>query len=127
MTSAPATAPLTFDQFWRWLSEHRDCVVRAGTEDLMLFDHELMHWDFFEEAEGRGIVQLIFGKTLVGELMLERSEVLFVQSSPNVEEPKSGEWFFECLGGPRDESYPLFVFVMSHGMEGVADHSSLKH
>lgn len=128
MSSPPASSsPLTFDQFWRWLAEHRDCVVRAGSEDIMLFDHDLAHWDFFEESDGRAIVQCIIGKTLAGELVLERSEILFVQSSPNSEDPQSGEWFFECQGGPRDDSYPLYVFVMSHGMEGSPSHPTLKH
>lgn len=127
MPAPSATAPLTFDQFWRWLSEHRNCVVRAGSGDLMLFDHEAVHWDFFEEPDGRSVVHLILGKTLLGELVLERADVLFVQSTPDPENPQLGAWQFECIGGPREDSYPLYSFVMSHGMEGAGGHTALKH
>jgi hypothetical protein len=126
----PATqdaTPLTFDQFWRWLLEHRNCMVRAGGGDHMLFDADPLHWEFFDEPDGRAIVQLILGKTLVGELVLERGEVLFVQATADVENPQSGQWLFECIGGPRDDSYPLYSFVMSHGMEQVQGHQALKH
>lgn len=122
-----ASAPLTFDQFWRWLSEHRNCLVRCGTADMQLFDHESLHWDFFDEDGGQAIVQGILGKALVGELIVERADVVFVQGTPDVENPQSGHWVFECQGGKKEESYPLYVFVMAHGMEGAGAHQPLKH
>lgn len=128
MPSSTTTAsPLTFDQFWRWLMEHRNCVVRIGAGDVALMDHELIHWDFFDEEDNRAICQAILGKSLVGEIVLERSEVLFVQASPDVENPTSGYWTFECIGGPREESYPLYFFTLTHGMEGAQGHQVLKH
>ena len=58
MASPETTAaPLTFDQFWRWLQEHANCVVRAGTGDATLFDADALHWDFFEEEDGTAVVQ----------------------------------------------------------------------
>lgn len=128
MTSpSPTSAPLTFDAFWRWLSEHRNCVVRCGVGDVMFFDHELAHWDFFDEADGRAVAQVILGKTLLAELVLERSDILFVQASPDHEDPQRGHWLFECIGGPREDSYPLYSFVVSHGMEQAQGHAALKH
>ncbi len=47
-----ASAPLTFDQFWRYLQDHAGCVVRAGVGDCVLFDADALHWDFFEEPDG---------------------------------------------------------------------------
>jgi hypothetical protein len=44
-----------------------------------------------------------------------------------VENPQSGHWVFECLGGPREDSYPLYVFVTTHGMEAAPGHQALKH
>lgn len=129
MTSTTQTAPLTFDVFWRWLADHRNCVVRAGAGDTVLFDHELAHWEFFEEPDNRAVVQLIVGKALVGELVIERSDVLFVQVQPDVEDPGRGYFIFDCIGGPREDSYPLYHFVLSHSMEGAAggQHAMLKH
>src|SRR5512140_1702468 len=100
-TSATQASPLTFEQFWRWLQEHRNCLVRCGAGDAALFDHEALHWDFFDEEDGRAVCQVIFGKALIGELVIERSEVLFVQAQPDPEDPARNHWLFECVGGGR--------------------------
>ncbi len=128
-SSTAATAPLTFDAFWRWLKEHRNCLLRVGTGDLVLMDHELAHWNFVDEDDGRAVVEFIIGKALVGEVLIERSEVVFVQASPDLESPGSQVWNFECIGGGKGENYPLFSFLLSHGMEGApgAGHTALKH
>jgi hypothetical protein len=127
MSSSSSAAPLTFDAFWRWLAEHRNCVLRVGSNDVMLMDNELLHWDFFDEDDGRAVVQAIVGKALVGEVIIERSDVLFVQASPDLEQPGSQAWNFELIGGSKDENYPLFSFLLTHGMEGAAGHQVLKH
>lgn len=128
MTSSSKTAtPLTFDAFWRWLQEHGNCLLRAGSSEVMLMDHELMHWDFFDEDDGRVVVQSIVGKALVGEAVIQRSDVLFVQASPDLEQPGSQAWLFECVGGNKEESYPLFSFLLTHGMEAAQGHQALKH
>lgn len=130
MASPETTAaPLTFDQFWRWLQEHANCVVRAGTGDATLFDADALHWDFFEEEDGTAVVQVILGKALVGELVLEREQILMVQASPDVETPNSGQWLFELMGGgtKKDDRIPLGYFVLAHGMEAQGGHQMLKH
>jgi hypothetical protein len=128
MSTTTATAtPLTFDAFWRWLSGHRDCVLRIGSGDLVIMDHDLLHWDFFDEDDGRAVAQVSLGKNMVGEVVIERAEILFVQASPDVDDPSSGAWTFECIGGPREDSYPLYFFVLAHGMEGTPGHQVLKH
>lgn len=126
-SQASAAAPLTFEQFWKWLNSHRNCLVRAGSGDVMLFDHEMLHWDFFDEPEGEAVCQLIAGKALVGELVIERSEVLFVQASVDLDDPQRGHWMFECMAGGGGESVPLASFVLVHGMETPAGHAMLKH
>lgn len=128
MTSSSKTAaPLTFEAFWRWLGDHRNCVLRVGSADVMLMDHELVHWDFFEEDDGTAVVQAIVGKGLIGEVIIERADVLMVQGSPDLEQPGSQAWHFELLGGSREESFPLFSFLLSHGMEAAQGHQALKH
>ena len=92
-------APLTFEAFWRWLQDHRNCLLRVGSNDVVLMDHELVHWDFFEEDDGSAVVQAIVGKSLVGEAIIERTDILFVQSVPELETPGSQAWNFECIGG----------------------------
>ena len=105
-SSAKSTAaPLTFEAFWRWLQDHRNCVLRVGTSDVMLMDNELLHWDFFEEEDGTAVVQ----------------------ASPDLEQPGSQAWNFELIGGSREENYPLFSFLVTHGMEGAQGHQQLKH
>ncbi len=126
--SSSTASPLTFDTFWRWLQEHRNCVLRVGSNDVVLMDNELVHWDFFDEDDGRAVVQAIVGKALVGEAIIERSDVLFVQASPDLEQPGSQAWNFELIGGNKEESFPLFAFLLTHGMEGAAaGHQVLKH
>ncbi|GMU60892.1 MAG: hypothetical protein AMXMBFR34_26550 [Myxococcaceae bacterium] len=128
MPPSPTTAaPLTFESFWRWLQEHRNCVVRVGNPDVMLTDAEPLHWDFFDEPDGQAVCQLILGKALVGEVVIERGDVLFVQASPDPEQAQAGHWMFECFGGTREDSYPLFLFVTTHGMEAAQGHLGLKH
>jgi hypothetical protein len=126
-TTAAAPPPLTFEQFWRWLLEHRGCLVRCGSPDVFLMDNDLLHWDFFEEPDGTAICQALLGKALVGEMLVEKSEVSFVQASADVENPNSGHWVFECLGGQREDNFPLYFFVMTHGLEGAQGHQQLKH
>ena len=127
MPSTTQAAPLSFDQFWRWLQDHRNCLVRCGAGDAAFFDNDWLHWDFFEEDDGRAVCQAIFGKALVGELVIERSEVLFVQASSDPEDPDHHHWLFECVGGARGENFPLYHFVLTHGMEGAQGHQVLKH
>ncbi len=118
-------APLTFERFWSWLLQHRACVVRAGTPTTSLFDYDDFHWDFFEEDDA-AVAQMIRGKHLVGEIVLSRSQVLFVQASPDVENPQEGHWLFELLSGEGAGKVPVAFFVMSHGIE-AAGHQMLKH
>lgn len=128
MSSTTSQAqPLTFERFFRWLQEHSNCVVRAGNHDATLFDHDAFHWDFYEEDDGRAVFSLLSGKQLVGELVLERSEVLFVQSAADPENPSSGHWLFELIGGSKEDSFPMAFVVLSHGMEQAAGHALLKH
>ena len=124
---AETSAPLTFDRFWRWLLDHPNCVVRVGSDDCTLIDHDDFHWDFLEEEEGNVIVQLVKGKALVSELIIPRRDVLFVQASLDVESAAQGYWLFELIGGPKEETFAVAHVLMSHGMEQQQGHQALKH
>jgi len=127
MPSAATAPPLTFDAFWKWLQDHRNCLVRVGAGDAVIFDHEAVHWDFFDEPDGRAVCQAILGKSLLGEVVVERADVLFVQASIDVEDATRGYWIFECVGGSQKDNYPLYHFVLTHGIEGAQGHQALKH
>lgn len=126
-TKAETAPPLTFERFWRWLLDHPNCVVRAGSDDCTLIDHDDFHWDFLEEEEGNVIVQLVKGKALVSELIVARRDVLFVQASIDVEAAAQGYWLFELIGGPKEETFTVAHVLMSHGMEQQQGHQLLKH
>lgn len=127
MSTQTQAAPLTFDRFWRWLKDHSNCLLRVGTADTTLFDHDDLHWDFFDDDEGSAVVQLIRGKVLVGELAIDKGQVSMVQPSPDVEDTQAGSWIFELVGGPRQDGAPLCYFHLSHGVESPAGHQDLKH
>ena len=118
---------IAFDQFWQWLEEHPNCIVRAGTPDVVLFDHETLHWFVGEDGEHNPLIQLIAGKVAVGEIVLDVRDVLYVQSVPD-DAPKSRRVVFELVGGPKEDPYAVYHFLMSHGMEGMETHpGSMKH
>lgn len=119
-------APLTFERFWRWLQDHANCLLRVGTPSATLFDHEDLHWDFFDDEEGMGVVQLVRGKVLVGELLIEKEHVALVQPQLDLEAPQQGQWVFELMGGEKSP-FPGCYFLMSHGLDSPSGHQELKH
>lgn len=127
-TSTSSTqSTITFEKFWRWVLEHPNCILRAGSTDTVLFDHDAFHWDFFEEEEGNYVVQLMFGKSLVGEMVIERGAVVYVQGSIDVEEAQRGYWLFEVVCGTNDDNQAEYHFLFSHGLDQAGAHQQLKH
>ncbi|HEX7625291.1 MAG TPA: hypothetical protein VF400_17060, partial [Anaeromyxobacteraceae bacterium] len=57
---------LAFDRFWRFLKQHANCIVRAGTVDTFLYDQEAFHWRLDEDEDRNPVIQLIWAKLLVG-------------------------------------------------------------
>jgi hypothetical protein len=112
---------LAFDRFWRWLKRHANCILRAGTPETTLFDHDELHWHLDEDEERVPIVQLLRGKQLLGEMVLEVREILFVQALPDPD-GEQGQYMFELIGGGGDEPYAVYHFVLAHGFEEEASH-----
>jgi hypothetical protein len=129
MTIAVETGTtMPFERFWRWLLDHPNCVLEAGTPEVALFDFEDFHWTLSDDEEGRAVAQMVRGKNLVGELVIERSQVLFVQASPDSETADRGHWIFEVMGGSREDSQMLCYLVLAHGIDETGSHqTSLKH
>ncbi len=121
---------LSFDRFWRWLRGHANCIVRAGTPDVYLHDQEAFHWHLEEDAERNPVVQLVWAKLLVAEIVLEVREVLYVEATPD-EGGEEGQFLFELVGGSKEEPYALYHFVLAHAFQeeagGPAHPGALKH
>ena len=112
MTDPLATS--SFDAFWSWLLRHPNCIVRAGTPETQIFDDEDLHWHFANEGATL-FVQVIRGKRLMGELLIDPEAVAYVQAYG--EEPE-GEFAFELISETETDRVALYFFVLSHGMEG---------
>lgn len=118
MSAASATLP--FDAFWNWLLRHPNCILRAGTADAVLYDDASFHW-FFAAEEERLFVQVIRGKRLVGEILLDPDQVAYVESFA---EEREGEFAFEAIGESATERRVICFFVLSHGFDEEDDDES---
>lgn len=110
---------LPFERFWSWLQRHANCIVRAGTPDMVLYDQEDFHWHFGVEDDGNLVVEAIRGKQLVGEILVIGREVAFVQS----EVIEQDEVLFECIVPTEPEPIAAYHFVLSHGFDATEDKS----
>jgi hypothetical protein len=114
--SDTASVTLPFEKFWDWIKAHRNCILRAGTADAILFDHDDYHWEIFHEDGATHIVQLAKGKQLVGELVVIAGDIAFVQGSAN----EAQEHVFECVVELPTSREVAYHFVMVHGFEDEA-------
>lgn len=112
---------LTFDGFWRWLKRHANCILRAGTPEAYLYDHEDLHWHLEEDEDRMPLVQVLRGKQLLGEIVIEPRDVLFVQVQPDPE-GEAGQFLFELHGGAGEEPYAVYHFVLAHGFDEEGGH-----
>ncbi len=114
-------ATLSFDRFWRWLKRHANCILRAGTPESFLYDQDDLHWHLEEDEERVPTVQLLRGKQLLGEVVIEARDILFVQALPDPD-GEQGQFLFELVGGGGDEPYPVYHFVLAHGFDEETAH-----
>lgn len=115
-------ATLAFDRFWRWLRRHPNCIVRAGTADSYLYDQEDLHWHLDEDEDRTPTIQLLRGKQLLGEIVVETRDVVFVQAVPDPD-GEAGQYVFELVGGSSGEDpYALYHVVVAHGFDEEAAH-----
>ena len=110
---------MPFPQFWAWLEAHHNCILRAGTPDVMLFDHDDYHWHLLTEDDTLAIVQLVRGKELVGELFVMTQEISYVQ----VQSSDTDEHVFECVVEGPQARETAYHFVMAHSYEDEASES----
>lgn len=104
--------PMGFDTFWSWLLKHHNCILRAGTEDAVLYDDDDLHWHFAQEDASTWVVQLYRGKRIAGELFVEPERVSYVQVVPGEEEVS-----FELVLEDEREATVVYLFVLAHGFD----------
>jgi hypothetical protein len=110
-TSTSFTLP--FSKFWTWIAQHPNCILRAGTPEVVLFDDEDLHWHFGTEDDGTLVVQVIRGKKLYGEIAITPGDVTYVQVEPGEGE----EVRFDLVGDASDAGIAAYHFVLSHGYD----------
>lgn len=115
MEPTPVMEPVTlpFDTFWSWLATHPNCILRAGTPESVFYDDEDLHWHFAREEPGTLLVQLIRGKRLLAELLVDPEQVTYVQGSGDEE----GEYLFELISETGSDRIAAYYFVLAHGYE----------
>src|SRR2546427_11414967 len=69
------SATLSFPTFWTWLQTHPNCILRAGTPEVVLYDDDDLHWHFAVEGDDTRVVQLIRGKKLGCEIVVARRDI----------------------------------------------------
>ena len=106
---------LAFDEFWRWLVLHPNCIVRAGTADSVLYDDDDLHWHFANEGHDAFLCQLIRGKRLLGEMVLRSETVSYVQGYRGDHED---EFVFEMIAEGEEDRAAAYFFVLSHAYDG---------
>jgi len=108
-----AATTLPFETFWTWLQAHPNCIIRAGTPEAVVYDHEDLHWHFTAEGGDSFVVQVFRGKQLVGELVLTPADVSYVQGVAGEED----EYVFDLISESETDRVAAYFFVLSHGYD----------
>jgi hypothetical protein len=109
---APFTMP--FERFWSWLLAHPNCILRAGTPDSMLYDDDDLHWHFAAEGPETLLVQVLRGKRLMAELLVDPEPIAYVQAVPL---ERQDEHVFELIVETDSERFAAYSFTLVHGIE----------
>ncbi len=102
---------ITFDEFWRWLQGHTSCILSVATPDAVIYDLEELHWQLGIEDGGNLVVQVLRGKSLVGEVVIVPQEIAYVQVEPQGEQ----EHVFDCVTLAEGEPVASYSIAVSHG------------
>ena len=124
MTS-PTASPdaLSLDNFWAWLIDHPNCILRAGTPDTVLFDDDDLHWQFGSDGPTL-ITQVLRGKRLMGEMLMNSEAVAYVELHTGERED---EFFFDLIVETESERVVAYFFVMAHGVDDDGGTSEGRH
>jgi hypothetical protein len=113
MMDAPYT--LSFDTFWKWLLGHPNCILRAGTPESVFYDDDDLHWHFAMDNEQTFLVQILRGKRLIGELLVDPEPIAYVEALP---EEQEHEHLFELITEDEGQPFAAYFFVLTHAYDG---------
>lgn len=99
---------------------HPNCILRAGTPDVLLFDHDDFHWHLAVEDERTYVVQLARAKELIGELVMLVDDIAYVHCHMSDNE----EFVCECVIESEARRDVAYHFVMTHGYDDGGEASS---
>ena len=108
----PFTLP--FETFRNWVATHPNCILRVGTPESVLYDDDDLHWNFAAEGATTLLVQVLHGKRLIGEMLVEPEQITYVQG---VQGERDGEHVFELISETEKDHVAAFFFVLAHGYE----------
>jgi hypothetical protein len=111
---------LSFDTFWSWLVSHPNCILRAGTPEAVLYDDEDLHWHFASEEGQTLLIQVLRGKRLLGELLVEPEQVTYVEGATG---DHDGEHVFELIAETETDRVAAYFFVLAHAYQPEAPFS----
>ena len=103
---------LSFEELWKYLQYHANCIVSAGTADTVIYDHDDYHWHFAKEGKDT-LVQVIRGKHMVGEMLVAGTHVTFVQGV----DKEGGDFLYECYVEGSEGPVASYYFTVSHAHE----------
>ncbi len=108
----PFTLP--FDAFWNWVINHPNCILRVGTPAAVLYDDDDLHWQFTSEEASTLLVQMLRGKRLIGEMLIDSEQITYVQG---VAGQREDEHVFELISETEKDRMASYFFVLVHGYE----------
>ena len=79
----------------------------------MLYDQEDLHWHLIEEEDELLVAQLVRGKSLIAELVIDARQITYVESAVQPDDTV----LFQLVGDINGEPVPLYHFLMSHDYE----------
>ncbi len=112
-----ATFTMPFEDFWRWVITHPNCILRAGTPEAILYDDEDLYWNFANEGSSLLLVQVLRGKRLVGEMLIDPVPISYVQALPP---ERDSEYPFELITENEESTFPTYFFILAHGYDEEA-------
>jgi len=113
----PLAAPkqtMEFEDFWNWLQSHFNCVLRAGTHDVAVFDDEALHWRFSGYDQESCLIQVGRGKLVVAEMALYPARISYVQ----VTELGTEEYLYEMVYDDEGVKEVTYFLVLAHDVDG---------
>ena len=102
--------PLAFTAHQRGI---RPLTARVEVEGD-LFDDDDVHWEFTAEEPGTLVIQVVRGKRLVGELLIDPEQVAYVEAVPP---ERDDEHVFELITETENDRFAAWFFVLVHGWQ----------